>query len=260
MKGIFEKKKNFDIIAFITEGFEAFPPLFHPHCELIYVKNGKLSVTVDGVERELLSGDGAFVFPYVTHSYLKAPDATVAVILFDPVLTYYDKLLFKSKPKYPFLYDISRLFPLIERICYFKEIKNIDIAKGAMGFLNGVIAELLLLLELEKNNAFETDMSKRVLEYCTDHFSENISIKSVSESLYISQNYVSKIFSNKLCYGFREYINMLRIDKAKRLLTSTDEKILDIMLDVGFDNQSSFNRVFMNIVGESPSEYRKKRS
>jgi len=257
MKGIFEKKESFDIIAFITEGFDAFPPLFHPHCEFIYVIEGELRVTVDGMENTLLKDEAAIVFPYVTHSYLKAPNATAAVILFDPSLTYYEKLFYGNKPKNPFIKGISNLFVLIQKVCTFIKHSNPEIAKGAKAYLNALIAEVLPELVLEKSDAFEADMSKKVLEYCTEHFTENISIKTVSEALFISPSYVSKIFSKKLCYGFREYINLLRIDKAKKLLTNTDEKILDIMLDVGFDNQSSFNRIFMENVGLSPSEYRR---
>ena len=191
---------------------------------------------------------------------MKAPEAVISIILFDPSLTYFDKLFFCEKPQDPFLNDISHLFPIIKRITEYHQSKNKELSKGAMGYLNGVLAELLSSINFKKTDSAENHMSKRVLEYCSEHFCENISIKSVSDALFISQSYVSKIFSKKLCYGFREYINMLRIDRAKKLLESSDEKVLDIMLDVGFDNQSSFNRVFLEIVGESPSEYRKNRS
>ncbi len=260
MKGIFEKKESFDLIAFISKGFHAYPPLFHPHCEFVYVVSGELFVTIDGNEKRIGAGQGALVFPYVTHSYMKAADTDFAVMLFDPKITYYERLFLTSKPKCPFISDISRLFPMIERVCCLVKNENKEVSKGARGYLNGIIAEILSLITLEKSDAVETDISKKILEYCSEHFTENISIKSVSKALFISQSYVSKIFSNKLCYGFREYINLLRINRAKKLLESTDEKVLDIMLDVGFDNQSSFNRVFMDIVGESPSTYRKNKS
>jgi YesN/AraC family two-component response regulator len=165
--------------------------------------------------------------------------------------------LYENKPKDPFIKNVLPYIPTIKRICELNHSKNKDVIKGAHGYLNGVIAEILSSLELEKNEQIENDISKRVLEYCSEHFTEKITVRSVSEALFISQSYVSKVFSKKLCYSFREYINLLRIDKAKHLLETTDEKILDIMLDVGFDNQSSFNRVFLDLVGVSPKEYKK---
>ena len=84
-------------------------------------------------------------------------------------------------------------------------------------------------------------------------------LRKIADELYISTGYVSKIFATKLKYGLREYINELRISKAKNLLSKTDLKIIDVMLECGFRNQSSFNRVFSEICGVSPSEYRRRK-
>ena len=257
MKGVFEKKESFGIISFITQDFQAFPPLFHPHCEVICVLRGELSVTVSGEERRLSEGEGAFIFPYVTHSYQEAKGAEVAVILFDPKITYFDALLTSHRPKTPFVSDVASLLSVMERICRLNKSHDKVLMNGAVGYLNGVIAELSSRLVLEKCDPDENDVSKRILEYCSEHYCEDISIKSVSEALFISQSYVSRVFAKKLCYGFREYINLLRIERAKRLLATTDEPVLDVMLECGFKNQSSFNRIFREIVGVSPKQYRK---
>jgi two-component system response regulator YesN len=65
------------------------------------------------------------------------------------------------------------------------------------------------------------------------------------------------VFSGKLKIGFREYINFLRISHAKTLLVETDMKVLAIMLECGFRNQSTFNRIFSEVCGVSPRTYRK---
>ena len=80
----------------------------------------------------------------------------------------------------------------------------------------------------------------------------------MADALYISQSYVSKIFSQKLHYSFPDYINTLRVHKAKILLRDTDRKILEIMMECGFRNQGNFNRVFRKATGLSPVEYRAK--
>jgi YesN/AraC family two-component response regulator len=221
------------------------------------VDEGEMKVTVDGIEKTLFSGEGAIIFPYVTHSYNGSTDVVASCLLFDPTLTYFRNLFCEMRPENPFLTNITEYFSIFKRICELNHSKNNELTKGALGYLNGLLSELLQRINLKKNRLIENDVSKKVLEYCAQHFAEKITVKSVSEALYISQSYVSKIFSKKLCYSFREYINLLRIDKAKHLLETTDEKILDIMLDVGFDNQSSFNRVFLDLVGVSPKEYKK---
>lgn len=56
---------------------------------------------------------------------------------------------------------------------------------------------------------------------------------------------------------FRKYINMLRISEAKKLLENTNIRIVDITLECGYKNQSSFNRIVYEENGCSPKEYHK---
>ena len=259
MKGIFEKLNRFDISAYKTDKFLRYPPLFHPHCELIYVNSGFVDMTVDGNEARVTEGEFTIVFPYVTHSYQSTGSSTVTVVLFDPAETIYEKEFLTKKPKSVFLRDGMIIPKLLERLCELISTGDEKTKKAAIAYLNATISEALLKTELVKANNSELDNSKKVLEYCTAHFTEQINIKSISEFLYLSESYISKIFSEKLHYSFREYINLLRIDKARKLLDTTDRRIVDIMLDCGFKNQSSFNRVFRENVGVSPLEYRKKK-
>ena len=55
-----------------------------------------------------------------------------------------------------------------------------------------------------------------------------------------------------------EFINELRINDAIEKLKNTDNKILDIALDTGFDSLSTFNRAFKHFTGTTPREYREK--
>ena len=126
-----------------------------------------------------------------------------------------------------------------------------------MGYINAVIGEFLETTPMEEADNTSEDAVAKILSYCAEHCTENITINSVAESLYLSPGYVSKIFSQKLKYGFREYINALRINMAKSLLKNPEKRITDVMLACGFVNQSSFNRVFRDICGVSPKDFRK---
>ena len=56
---------------------------------------------------------------------------------------------------------------------------------------------------------------------------------------------------------FKEYLTMVRVEEAKRLLNNTDDSLLDIAIGVGFDNQSYFTSVFKKLTGLTPGQYRK---
>jgi len=228
--------------------------MFHTHAELIYVMKGSINTIVDGQTHILQEGELLLLFPYLTHSYNNAPNTVAIIILFDPASVAFDNTLLTKKPVRHFT-DGRAFFPMLDRIVTLLEFGK---EKTAAGYLNAVLGELLEIIPLEDSDSISEDTSIKILEFCTAHFTDSITIASVSDALYVSQSYVSKIFSNKLKYGFREYINLLRIDKAKALLQCSDLRIVDIMLECGFRNQSSFNRVFRSICGVSPKEYKSK--
>ncbi|MBR2635101.1 MAG: helix-turn-helix transcriptional regulator [Clostridia bacterium] len=255
MKGVFEKKEHFGLMATRISGFRAFSPMFHPHGELILLEEGELRLSVDSERLTLRAGELAVIFPYLVHSYERSPEAKGILVLFDPSETAFDNTLLTHKPASART-DGGQIAALPERIVYHSRGGRI---KTAFGYLNAVLGECLEKMPLKKSDRRSENNAVRVLAYCSEHFTEPLTVKSVSEALYVSQSYISKIFSEELRYGFREYLNSLRIQKAATLLRQTDKKIVEIMLDCGFQNQSSFNRVFRGETGVTPKEYRQAR-
>jgi AraC-like DNA-binding protein len=225
--------------------------MFHPHGELVYVIEGSILIHADGQSHTLQAGELGVLFPYVTHSYTDAPEATVLVFLFDPGSTLFDNTLLSKRPA-RFYTDGRDFYPLLERAVTMYAQGRV---KTAIAYLNAVLGELLEVLPLEDATA-AGDATTGLLSYCADHYSEPITIKHIAQALFLSQSYVSKIFSQKLGCSFREYINTLRIHKAQTLLQETELQILQVMGECGFQNQSSFNRVFRQHTGLSPREYR----
>lgn len=251
MVGAFEKKSYFQLNCQRVRGFHGYVPMFHPHGELIYVSDGSLSLTVEGQSHTLQTGELAVVFPYLTHSYEHAPDAEVIIILFDPAATVFDNTLLSTRPTR--CHCTGELFQaMLERAVI---LYKADRIKTAMSYLNAVLGELLEVLPLEERGD-TSGVTAQLLAYCAEHYTENISVKTIAEALYISESYVSKVFSKKLGYGFREYINALRIEKVKTLLQNTNLSMAALMYECGFSNQSSFNRIFRDFCGMSPLQYR----
>ena len=253
MIGVFEKKTYFQLSCLRVRGFQRYIPMFHPHAELVYVVEGRLGMTVEGVYRELEAGELAVVFPYLTHSYENAPDAEVLLLMFDPAATVFDNTLLSRQPGC-FYQRAEDLQPMLERAV---ELEKIGRFKTAMSYLNAVLGELFERMELVDRGSAR-GVTTQILAYCAEHYAEDISVKTLADALYVSESYVSKVFAQKLGYSFREYINALRVHKAQILLRETDRKILEVMTACGFRNQSSFNRIFREATGLSPREYREK--
>lgn len=101
-----------------------------------------------------------------------------------------------------------------------------------------------------------TDTFSRVMEYLSAHYTEPVSLKKLARRFGVDPSYLSRMFSERLSYGFLKYLHMLRIEHAKNLLRSTDLKIYDILERSGFADQKTFNRVFLELEGMTPSEFR----
>ncbi|WP_105614085.1 helix-turn-helix domain-containing protein [Vallitalea okinawensis] len=90
-----------------------------------------------------------------------------------------------------------------------------------------------------------------------NYTNSNLDITWVSEKLGISYSHLRKIFSDNLNVNFPDYVNNLRICRAKKLLLDSDLTIRDIALKTGFNNAQSFNRNFKKYEEITPTEYRK---
>lgn len=106
----------------------------------------------------------------------------------------------------------------------------------------------------------EVKKSESVVEkakkYISQHFSENIGRAEIAEEVMLAPNYFSMLFHKETGQTIREYINLCRVEEAKRLLSATSNSITDIALQVGFDNISYFSTVFKKYTNVSPVEYR----
>lgn len=93
--------------------------------------------------------------------------------------------------------------------------------------------------------------------YIRENYNKDLNMAVVSN--YISMNYslFSYVFKLYTGYNFVNYLKDIRITKAKKLLETTDMLVLEIAQEVGYENDKNFMKIFKNICGVSPSEYRK---
>lgn len=96
---------------------------------------------------------------------------------------------------------------------------------------------------------------QRFLSYMEEHYNENISLEYASEQMNFSPSHFSRVFKKLTGVGFVTYLNMIRVEHAAEQLRSTTNKITDIGLACGFNNTRTFNRVFKEITGYTPTEF-----
>lgn len=102
-----------------------------------------------------------------------------------------------------------------------------------------------------------TPESPSAVGYIIDNYSDvALTLSSVSRSIGLSESKISLEVKTTTGLTFKKYLNKIRIEEAKILLQNRDIKIFTIAEKIGYDNVTNFNRVFKNINGVSPSEFR----
>lgn len=93
--------------------------------------------------------------------------------------------------------------------------------------------------------------------YLNDHYREDITLDDLAEKFYISRSYLTRIFKETTGITVVQYLTVVRIRQAARLLRETDSPITEIADLCGFGNVTYFEKVFNRIRGMTPRQYRK---
>lgn len=98
-----------------------------------------------------------------------------------------------------------------------------------------------------------SDLSK---QYIAEHYREDISLQTISESLFISPQHLSSVFKRETGQGLANYLRAYRMKCAKELLKGTRKKVSVICKEVGYPNETYFCKIFRDLYGMSPQQYR----
>lgn len=88
-------------------------------------------------------------------------------------------------------------------------------------------------------------------------FGRDLTTETLARSLYISVSKLNQLFRDKFDMSVKEYINDVRMERAKFLLERTDKRIYEIASEVGFQDIDYFAQVFKKKMGCSPTQYRR---
>lgn len=118
-----------------------------------------------------------------------------------------------------------------------------------------------LVRAVDKESVDEGDkFEERIFQinnYIRANYHQPISLKELSEKLYLSNGYLSRFFKKNYGMSFVEYLSNIRLYHAVDELLYTDTSITKIAYDNGFSSVAVFNKSFKNTYGETPSAYRK---
>ena len=107
----------------------------------------------------------------------------------------------------------------------------------------------------QTNIDYSNHIVKATKEYLENHYAEEISLEDVAEQVNISPQYFSKLIKKTTGFNFIDWLSMLRVKKAKELLTNSNLTVKEVCFMVGYKDPNYFSRIFKKRIGITPSEY-----
>ncbi len=220
-------------------------------------------------------GDILFIWPGEMHETVRNMSGKLIGIQF-PVTLFDD--LSDFKPFFHFFRNYHRISggeePELARrvMAHIRHMLSVRESKGTFSEVQMVICLYEMFMDFgnyiknivpEEGNpssagagrAFEK--IRAACSYIIDNCGHELTLESAAAQAGFSVCYFSRIFKQFTNYNFVEYLALQRIKKARLLLSDPDKSITEISYQAGFKSISTFNRVFRQYRGCSPSEYRK---
>lgn len=247
--------------------------------DLIFVINGTLYITEDDESYTISAGKMLLLEPGRTHwGHLPCEEETETYYLHfshsvplreinSEGFTWSDILQNASdsdpKPKNHFMYlpkftdiQMENLIPYLDKMV---EIKNQIFVQNALE-LHCLMSQVLLELQnqIVKNKVLSRSMElcTRVARYLEARIKEPYNSKQLESDLHFHIDYLSRCLKKHTGMTPLQYLQHIRIERAKVMLTETMSSIQEIAYEVGFERSSYFIRTFRNKVGVTPGKYR----
>lgn len=261
----------------IPDFYTLYPIHWHEEMEVVIATSGRCLYDVDFKKYEVKEGDILIIPPISLHSFEQKDNEVFKgyVILFNAAMINNALDICSSKYIFPVFNNQMNLpihipFKDEHNSPLTKIIKNILIShtKKQDGYELSIKISLMEFIYYfikhslckKEQDTVLTDKStlqiKRIINYIEEHFNEKITLEILSNYAGISEYHLAHKFKKYTGQSPIEYINFYRLSLAANKLIESDEQIINIAIDTGFNNISYFNRAFKKRFTMTPKEYR----
>lgn len=137
--------------------------------------------------------------------------------------------------------------------------RNLDHQQRLLHSLAEIITHILIRSLLHRIHHQESELKsfgiEKAVQFMEQNFSRHLTVGDISESANMSQSHFDRKFQKEYGCSPKQYLNRLRIEKAKIYLQLNEESMTNIAFKCGFSNASHFSYYFRKVTGKTPSSY-----
>lgn len=257
---------------------------FHPNYELFMQVGGSGHCIIGDYSGEFCEGDILFVGPDLPHVFYTVEKQKPGRRFSFLKIHFEESFIDNLTGSFSETFDLRRLFGDARRgvrfgsgdVCrdIIKKTETLNLTK----FHSGIKSFIMFLKILEKlsyfkdreilsgqeyrgvSRGYNTERLDRICAYLHNHYKEQIALREVGMFAGASVSNLCAFFKKSTGMTIIDYVNSLRISHACRLLSESEESIMNIALDSGYNTLSNFNRKFRKLRHTSPRDFRKSRT
>lgn len=235
----------------------------HEKIELVQSMNYSFEVVINGISFTAEKGDIVVIGSQLVHTFRILHDNTelrIAQFPFDILLG--EKILpvpiklhiteAELEQKTIIKRNTEYIMQMLEQKVFVKNGEYDPVFKNLCASLYYMLMEQFSDNELEKESKNEKNEFAQIVSYVNEHFTENLSIKEIAQTLYMNRGRASEVFLKYAGIPLKSYINKLRISKAASLL-SEGKSVTEAAYESGFSSVRTFNDVYKKMTGNVPS-------
>lgn len=231
-------------------------PHFHSSIELVHVTQGSLTVYLDDQKYIVQENQLMIASSYTVHRY-QSDESNRETIIIIPLsfVPSMQKTLRDHAFNQP-IYDLSndiRTRTVLELLSDGWTEYNVETKKGLCYTLLGLLTANVGLSP-QKNSTRTTQM-KDMLIYLQENYQSNLSMEALARQFGYSKSRFSHLFNETLGCPPGAFINALRCQHAARAMLESDQPLLEIAMNAGFECPRTFYRVFKQYYGVTPTQY-----
>ncbi len=255
---------------------------WHTSMEIVNVLHGTIELRTQNQSLLMHAGDSAFVNTGVLHMYQahgKEPADLYAHLFHADFLSGADGSVFEEKYFLPVsrcagleawlirpdtkehMEMISAVLTAAERMREEPEYFEMDVRSLLCRFWKGLLKDTGDLREkASSRNTADSERIKQMMDFVRDHYSEAIGVDDIAASAGVSGRECTRCFRRCIGVSPIEHLTQYRVRMGAKALRETARTVLEISEDCGFSSPSYFSKVFREMTGQTPKEYRKQYS